>query len=90
MSYLQKRTTFVITKTKYMGRKRNNIDRSLNDIAKGRVYTAKDIDDLMDHLAKSTNDLALIKRIKEAEKEISNGKTTKVKNINNIWESIIP
>lgn len=36
-----------------MGRKRNNIDRSLNDIAKGRVYTAKDIDDLMDHLAKA-------------------------------------
>lgn len=72
-----------------MGTK-NRIDQSLNDIAKGRVYTAKDIDDLMDHLAKSTNDLALIQRIKEAEKEISNGETTKVKDINNIWESIIP
>lgn len=68
----------------------NCIDQSLNDIAEGRVYTAKNIDDLMEHLTKHTNDSKLIKRIKEAEKEISNGKTTEVKDINNIWDSILP
>lgn len=32
---------------------------------------------------------ALVKRIKEAEKAISEGKTTKIKDINKIWESIL-
>lgn len=31
---------------------KNQIDLSLEDAAEGRVYTAKDIDDLMDHLLK--------------------------------------
>ena len=31
---------------------KNKIDQSLEDAAEGRVYTAKDIDDLMDHLLK--------------------------------------
>ena len=31
---------------------KNKIDQSLEDAAKGRVYTSKDIDDLMDHLLK--------------------------------------
>lgn len=68
----------------------NSIDQSLNDIAEGRVYMAKNIDDLMEHLTKHTNDSKLIKRIKEAEKEISNGKTTEVKDINNIWVASSP
>lgn len=34
-------------------------------------------------------DPGLVKRIKEAEKAISRGETTKVKDINNIWESIL-
>lgn len=32
--------------------KKNRIDQSLEDAAAGRVYTAKDIDDLMNHLLK--------------------------------------
>lgn len=36
-----------------------------------------------------TNDPALIKRIKDAEKAISKGETTKVKDTGNIWESIL-
>lgn len=32
---------------------------------------------------------ALVKRIKETEKAISEGKTTKIKDINKIWESIL-
>lgn len=31
---------------------KNKIDQSLEDAAEGRIYTAKDIDDLMDHLLK--------------------------------------
>lgn len=31
---------------------KNKIDQSLEDAAEGRVYTAKDIDDLMNHLLK--------------------------------------
>ena len=31
---------------------KNKIDQSLEDAAKGRVYTSKEIDDLMDHLLK--------------------------------------
>lgn len=34
-------------------------------------------------------DPALVKCIKEAEKEISDGKTTRINDINNIWESIL-
>ncbi|RHR40185.1 hypothetical protein DWX23_09555 [Parabacteroides sp. AF18-52] len=36
-----------------------------------------------------TIDPALVKRIKEAEKAISKGDTTKVKDTSNIWESIL-
>lgn len=36
----------------------------------------------------STNP-ALIERIREAEKAINKGDTTKIKDINNIWESIL-
>lgn len=32
--------------------KKNKIDDSLDDIATGEVYTAKNIDDLMNHLLK--------------------------------------
>lgn len=32
--------------------KKNEIDKSLEDIAAGRVYTAKNVDDLMNHLLK--------------------------------------
>lgn len=32
--------------------KKNKIDDSLDDIATGKIYTAKNIDDLMNHLLK--------------------------------------
>lgn len=36
-----------------------------------------------------TIDPALVKRVKEAEDAISKGETTKIKDANNIWESIL-
>lgn len=36
-----------------------------------------------------SNNYALIERIREAEKAISEGATTRINDINNIWESIL-
>lgn len=36
-----------------------------------------------------TADPALVKRIKDAEKAISKGETTPIKDVSNIWESIL-